>query len=79
MNKMDLILRIQEEAGLPKTAAKAFADRFFDEMADTLAAGDRIELRGFCSFHVKEYDGYTGRNPNTAERIKVPPKKLPYL
>ena len=79
MNKMDLIEKIRERAGLTKIAAKTLVNRFFDDMADTLAAGDRIELRGFCSFHVKEHDGYTGRNPKTGEKIKVGRKKLPFF
>ena len=47
-------------------------------MATALAKGHRVEIRGFCSFFVKEYDGYTGRNPKTDERVKIKPKKLPF-
>ncbi len=36
-----------------------------------------MEIRGFGSFHVKEYEGYTGRNPKTGAKVKVQPKKLP--
>ncbi|MCG6894905.1 MAG: integration host factor subunit beta [Desulfobacteraceae bacterium] len=79
MNKLDLIEKLQEEAGLTKTKTKAFVERFFDEMAEALADGGRVEMRGFCSFHVKEYDGYTGRNPKTGDRIKVAPKKAPFF
>jgi len=46
-------------------------------MADELAKGGRIEIRGLCSFFVREYIAYTGRNPRTGERVKVKPKKLP--
>ena len=41
--------------------------------------GDRVEIRGFCSFFVKEYGAYTGRNPKTGERVKIAPKKLPFF
>ena len=52
---------------------------FFDEMSNALAAGDRVEIRGFCSIYVKSYKGYTGRNPKMGEPIEVPAKKLPFF
>jgi integration host factor subunit beta len=48
-------------------------------MSDALAAGDRVEIRGFCCIHVNDHKGYTGSNPNTGQPIRVPPKKLPYF
>jgi len=51
----------------------------FDSMADSLAKGDRVEIRGFGSFKVKSYNSYQGRNPKTGEIIKVREKKLPYF
>ena len=51
----------------------------FNEMANALARGDRVEIRGFGSFKVKYYDGYAGRNPKTGKRIEVKPKKLPFF
>jgi integration host factor subunit beta len=41
--------------------------------------GDRIEIRGFGSFTVREYKAYKGRNPKTGENIDVRPKKLPFF
>jgi integration host factor subunit beta len=52
---------------------------FFDQMAEALAQGERVEIRGLCSFFVKKYDGYTGRNPKTGELVKIAPKKLPFF
>jgi integration host factor subunit beta len=48
-------------------------------MADALARGDRVEIRGLCSFSVKKYKSYTGRNPKTGEKVKIKPKKLPFF
>jgi integration host factor subunit beta len=48
-------------------------------MADALAEGDRVEIRGLCSFFVKEYKSYQGRNPRTGEKVKIKPKKLPFF
>lgn len=70
---------IDEETGnKAKTEiARETVNLFFGSIKESLAAGDRIEIRGFGSFHVKEYNGYTGRNPKTGEKIEVQPKKLP--
>jgi integration host factor subunit beta len=48
-------------------------------MSDALATGERIELRGLCSFYVKDYPGYTGRNPKTGKKVKIKPRKLPFF
>ena len=48
-------------------------------MTVTMAQGDNVEIRGFGSFKVREYDPYTGRNPKTGEKIEVKSKKLPYF
>ncbi|MBL7181303.1 MAG: integration host factor subunit beta, partial [Desulfobacterales bacterium] len=52
---------------------------FFDEMSNALASGDRVEIRGLCSFYVKKYKAYTGRNPKTGEKVKIKPKNLPFF
>jgi integration host factor subunit beta len=49
----------------------------FDSIQNTLVSNGRVELRGFGSFFVKEYDGYVGRNPKSGEYVSVKPKKLP--
>ena len=79
MNKLDLIIALANETDLTKSEAEAVVNLFFNEMSNTLAKGDRIEIRGLCSFYVKQYKGYTGRNPKTGERTQVKPKKLPFL
>jgi len=79
MNKAELIEALREETGLTRSKAKEVVELFFDEMSDALASGDRVEIRGLCSFYVKEYKAYTGRNPKTGEPIQVRPKKLPFF
>lgn len=79
MNKADLINALKDEAKLTKPEAVAAVNLFFNEMADALAAGDRVEIRGLCSFFVKKYKAYTGRNPKTGERVQIKPKKLPFF
>lgn len=79
MNKLDLIDALQKETGLTKIEAKKVVELFFDEMANALAKGDRVEIRGLCSFYVKRYKAYTGRNPKTGEPVRIKPKKLPFF
>jgi integration host factor subunit beta len=79
MNKMDLIVALKNEAGLTKSEAASVVDLFFNEMANALAEGDRVEIRGLCSFYVKKYRAYAGRNPKTGEPTRVKGKKLPFF
>jgi integration host factor subunit beta len=79
MNKIDLIQTLKDANGLSKSEAETVINLFFDNMADALAQGERVEIRGLCSFFVKKYGGYTGRNPKTGEFVKVAPKKLPFF
>jgi integration host factor subunit beta len=79
MNKLELIQALKDATDLSKPQATTVVEIFFSGMADALAQGDRVEIRGLCSFFVKEYDGYTGRNPKTGERVKIKPKRLPFF
>jgi len=79
MNKLDLIKALQNETDLTKSDAEAVVKLFFNEMANTLAKGDRVEIRGLCSFYVKKYKAYAGRNPKTGKSTQVKPKKLPFF
>jgi integration host factor subunit beta len=79
MNKVDLIQALKNSNNLSKSEAEKIVTLFFDQIADALAQGDRVEIRGLCSFYVKKYGGYTGRNPRTGEKIKIKPKKLPFF
>ena len=79
MNKMELIDVLRDEAQITKLEAAAVVDRFFNEMANALAEGNRVEIRGLCSFYVKKYKAYAGRNPKTGQKVKIKPKKLPFF
>ena len=79
MNKLELIKTLRNECQISKKEAATVVDLFFNEMANALAEGDRVEIRGLCSFYVKEYDSYKGRNPRTGEMVDVAPKKLPFF
>ncbi len=79
MNKIDLIQALKESNHLSKSEAETVINLFFNKMADALAKGDRVEIRGLCSFFIKKYRAYTGRNPKTGELVKIAPKKLPFF
>ena len=79
MNKLELVEQMRIVADLSKPEAQRVVDAFFNSMADALAKGERVEIRGLCSFYVKHYDGYVGRNPKTGQKVKIKPKKLPFF
>jgi len=79
MNKLDRIKTLKNENVLSMKEATMVVDIFFDEMANSIAYGNRAEIRGLCSFYVKKYKAYTGRNPKTGEKVKIKPKKLPFF
>ena len=79
MNKLELISALKTDAGISKSEAAKVIQIFFDQMADAMAQGERVEIRGLCSFFVKNYRAYTGRNPKTGEKVLIAPKKLPFF
>lgn len=79
MNKLELIQALKERADLTRQEAAEVVDIFFDSLAEALVNGDRVEIRGLCSFYIKGYESYTGRNPKTGEKVKIPGKKLPFF
>lgn len=75
MNKSDLITALSEKEDLTEVDAFRIVNLVFDGFAAALKNGGRIEIRGFGSFTVREYNGYNGRNPKTGELVAVKPKK----
>lgn len=79
MNKSELMEKLAEKSGINIMQAEDVVNLVYRKMKDTLVGGGRIEIRGFGSFVVKEYNSYQGRNPKTGEKIPVPIKKLPFF
>ncbi len=77
MDKLGLITTLNNETDLTRSEVETIVYLFFNEMANALAKGDRVKIRGLCSFYVKQYKAYTGRNPRSGEPREVKPKKLP--
>ena len=79
MTRADLIAELAERRSITVKDAEKVIREIFDGMSDALIAGDKIEVRGFGSFEVREYDGYSGRNPKTGKEVVVKPRKSPFF
>ena len=79
MNKSELIKTLAEQSDISMDEATLVVNTFFDCMKEALLQGDRVEIRGFGSFKIKEYGAYAGRNPRMGEKVEVQPKRLPFF
>ena len=79
MNKSQLIEALAKMQGLTIKNAEFVVTNFFDSIEVALVRRERVEIRGFGSFKVKNYQGYQGRNPKTGSVINVNQKKLPFF
>ncbi|MGE0717447.1 MAG: integration host factor subunit beta [Alphaproteobacteria bacterium] len=80
MTKSELILQLAEmNPHLYQRDVERIVTTIFDEITEALAKGDRVELRGFGAFSVKERDPRIGRNPRTGEAVKVERKRTPFF
>ncbi len=80
MTKSDLIKRLADaNPHLTQRDIEKIVSTVFDEVTEALARRDRVELRGFGAFSVREREARTGRNPRTGEEVKVPDKVVPYF
>ena len=79
MNKSELIIAFAETYGLSTDAAADVVNGFFNCLRQGLLEGDRVEIRGFGAFSIREYGSYSGRNPKTGEMVTVASKKLPFF
>lgn len=79
MTKADLVERVAKEAEMTKKDAEQLVEIIFSSIIDTLNGGDKIELRGFGSFRVRERNSRKGRNPKTGEAVDIPAKRVAYF
>ena len=77
MNKSELIEELSERTGYSPKLTDKTVRIFFDRIKYALKVNDKVEIRGFGSFNLKKYKGYTGRNPKTGETVDVKQKQLP--
>jgi len=79
MNKSELIKTLAEENTISVDESTVVVNTFFDSIRQALIQDRRVEIRGLGSFKIKQYQGYSGRNPKTGEIVSVAPKKLPFF
>lgn len=80
MTKSELVQRLaSRNPHLYLRDIEKIVDTIFDEITGALAKGDRVELRGFGAFSVKQREQRSGRNPRTGEKVHVDAKRLPFF
>ena len=79
MTKAELVEEVSRVSDLTKKHSEVIVDTVFKSIIDALHRGEKIELRGFGSFRIRHRGSRTGRNPKTGDKVKVPPKRIPYF
>src|SRR5207248_6892255 len=79
MTKAELGDEVARVVQLTKKQAETIVNIVFDSIVESLRSGQKIELRGFGSFRLRNRKSRTGRNPKTGEKVEVPSKKIPYF
>jgi integration host factor subunit beta len=79
MTKADLVERVAKDAELTKKDAEQLVEIVFDSIVASLNEGQKIELRGFGSFRVRQRNARSGRNPKTGEPVEIPAKRVAYF
>jgi len=79
MTKAELVNRVSKRTELNKRDAEVMVQTVLDSIIESLQGGDKVELRGFGSFRLRERASRIGRNPKTGEKVNVPSKRVPYF
>jgi integration host factor subunit beta len=79
MTRADLTEKVYRAVGMPLKDSDAVVCAIFDSIVRALQSGDKVEMRGFGSFHTRQRRGRIGRNPRTGARVEVPPKRIPFF
>ena len=79
MTKADLVEEVAKVTELTRKDSEVIVDTLFESVIKALKAGDKLEVRGFGSFRVRQRNARIGRNPKTGEKVDVPAKRVPYF
>ena len=79
MTKVDLIDEVSSVVEMTRKDSEVIVEAIFDSVVKALRGGDKIEIRGFGSFRIRQRNPRIGRNPKTGERVDVPAKRVPYF
>jgi len=76
MTKKDIVLKITDMTGIKQVDVKKVVQKTFDSIIESLIRSEKVELRNFGVFKIKERRARFGRNPRTGESVPVPPRKV---
>ena len=79
MTKAELVEEVSKVSDFTKKHSEVIVDTVFKSIVDALRRGEKIELRGFGSFRLRQREPRKGRNPKTGDKVDVPPKRVPYF
>jgi integration host factor subunit beta len=79
MTKAELVERVAEKINLTKKQTEAIVNILLNSITEALGKGDKVELRGFGSFRIRERNPREGRNPKTGETVSIPAKRVPFF
>ena len=79
MTKAELVEKVANKINLTKKETEGIVSIIFQSITDSLTEGDKVELRGFGSFRIRERNARVGRNPKSGEKVEVPAKKVPFF
>src|SRR6266576_4537169 len=79
MTKADLVEEVAKVTELTRKDSEVIVDTLFESVIKALRTGDKLEVRGFGSFRVRQRNARVGRNPKTGEKVEVPAKRVPYF
>jgi integration host factor subunit beta len=79
MTKAELVEEVTQLGDLTRRDGEVIVDTIFDAVIGALRAGDKIEIRGFGSFRIRQRKPRIGRNPKTGAKVDVPAKRVPYF
>ena len=76
MTKKDIVLKITDMTGIKQVDVKKVVQKTFDVVIESLVRSEKVELRNFGVFKIKERRARFGRNPRTGESVPVPPRRV---
>ena len=79
MTKADLVDAVSRVTELNRKDSEIVVESLFESIVKALKSGDKLEVRGFGSFRIRERRSRQGRNPKTGEKVNVPEKRVPYF
>ena len=79
MTKAELVGKLANKSKLSRKQAVDVVNAMTQSISDSLATGNKVEIRGFGSFHIRERNARIAHNPRSREIVEVPAKRVPFF